>query len=71
MVLFAAHVFAPSGRGLLLGFLPWDLAYPLAWIVFATAAVFYMTNRAWRDVDEADPTPLGPNPRAGSGGDRV
>jgi hypothetical protein len=40
------------GRGgLVFGWLPWDLAYHLAWMVGATAVVWYMTLGPWPDED--------------------
>lgn len=51
-LLFIAHVWAPDGTWWVLGIFPWDLAYPLGWIGLAALTVLYMTERAWRDVDE-------------------
>ena len=31
------------------GFLPWDLAYAVFWMIAATAVVLYLTERVWRD----------------------
>jgi hypothetical protein len=31
------------------GFLPWDLAYAVAWLITAAGVVLYLTNRVWRD----------------------
>ncbi len=49
--LMVLHVTPPAGdpQWMLLGFLPWDLAYPLLWMVLATALVVYMTGPAWPD----------------------
>ncbi|MDC0716046.1 hypothetical protein [Nannocystis bainbridge] len=45
-----------AGPGpLLFGWLPWDLAYHLAWMAAGTLLVLYMTSRAiWPD-DPDDP----------------
>lgn len=40
------------GRGgVVLGWLPWDLAYHLLWMAAATAAVWYLTFKVWPDED--------------------
>jgi len=31
----------------LLGWMPWDLAYHLGWMLAATAALFYLTAKVW------------------------
>lgn len=48
----------PAGP-LVLGWLPWDLAYHLLWMAAATALVGYMTSSAiWPD-DQDPPGPEG------------
>lgn len=37
--------------GLVFGWLPWDLAYHLAWMAAATAVVWYMTLGPWTERD--------------------
>ncbi len=46
------------GDGLILGFIPYDLAYHLLWMLVAWAVVIYMTVFVWPDeqVDLADTT---------------
>lgn len=48
---------AGAAPTLVLGWLPWDLAYHLAWMACAAAAVLYMTSDAiWpEDQDPEDP----------------
>ncbi len=38
-----------AGRAepLVLGFLPWDMAYHLGWMIAAMAVIFYMTVWVW------------------------
>jgi hypothetical protein len=46
----------PLPRGVVLGFLPWDLAFHLLWMLGAACVVVYMTDRAWPDLgDDAAP----------------
>ena len=40
---------------MLLGFLPWDLAYHLWWMLAAAAAVLYMTDVVWAHPPEDEP----------------
>lgn len=51
LALLALHVDVWNhGRGgLVLGWLPWDLAYHLGWMLAAAVAVVYMTVGPWRD----------------------
>ncbi|MBZ5715195.1 hypothetical protein [Nannocystis pusilla] len=45
-----------AGPGeLLLGWLPWDLAYHLLWMAAAALLVLYMTSRAIWPEDQDDP----------------
>jgi len=49
----------PLPEGVVLGFLPWDLAFYLAWMLGAACVVVYMADRVWPDdlrVDERTPT---------------
>ena len=34
-----------------LGWMPWDLAYHVAWMLAATAAIFYLTAKVWPEAD--------------------
>lgn len=44
-----------AGPGpLVLGWLPWDLAYHLLWMAIATLLVFYMTSAAIWPEDQDD-----------------
>lgn len=47
---------------MLLGFLPWDLAYPLLWIIVATAVVVFMTGPPWPDEPPPSFQPRPPEP---------
>lgn len=51
VVLLVLHldVWNHGRAGLVLGWLPWDLAYHLAWMAAATAVVWYMTYGPWED----------------------
>jgi hypothetical protein len=56
VVLLAAHL-VPPHRGaspMIAGFLPWDLAYAVLWMIAATGAVLYLTDRVWRDEPPED-----------------
>ena len=50
-LLLATHMlrFGQEGRPLLLGWLPIDFAFRLAWVAAASAVVFWMTGRLWPD----------------------
>jgi hypothetical protein len=68
LVLVGLHLFPPSAGDphmLIAGFLPWDLAYHLAWILAAALVVIYMTGAPWPD----DPPPARQPPPSPSGGD--
>lgn len=56
-LLVLTHVvqWQPGREPMLLGFLPWDLAYHLLWMVAATVVVLYMTEVVWRHPPEDDP----------------
>lgn len=49
IVLLAAHMlrFDQGERALILGFMPIDFAYRLAWLAAASGVVFWMTGRLW------------------------
>ncbi|MCA9682758.1 MAG: hypothetical protein KC457_11215 [Myxococcales bacterium] len=49
LALLLTHMlgFGQGDRPLLLGWIPLDLAYRLAWIGVAALAVFWMTGRLW------------------------
>jgi hypothetical protein len=48
----------PLPRGLVLGFLPWDLAFHLAWMLGAACVVVHMTDRVWpHDVHRGERSP--------------
>lgn len=51
IVLTALHLahFPGALEVRVLGWMPWDLAYHLAWMLAATALVFYLTARVWPD----------------------
>lgn len=53
-VLIALHVFPPQGDTsvLIWGFLPWDLAFHIGWMVAAAGLIYATTRFAWRDVDD-------------------
>lgn len=36
------------------GFLPWDLAYAVFWMLAATGAVVWLTHRVWPDAPPGD-----------------
>lgn len=39
------------------GFLPWDLAYAVFWMIAAAGVVIYLTERVWRsDPPDGDAT---------------
>lgn len=71
VVLLVLHVDVwNQGRGdaLILGFIPYDLAYHLLWMVVAWAVVIYMTVFVWPDeeVEEVGPTsPASPREEVG------
>lgn len=48
------------------GFLPWDLAWHLGWMLAATLVVFYMTGPPWPD-EPAPPRQPPPSPAAPEG----
>jgi hypothetical protein len=50
-LLLATHMlrFGQAGRPLLLGWMPIDFAFRLAWMAAAMATVFWMTARLWPD----------------------
>lgn len=55
IVLCVLHVdFFNHGVGsvLLFGWLPFDLAYHILWMVLAAVLVFYFTHSVWRSADE-------------------
>lgn len=37
------------------GFLPWDLAYAVLWMLAAAGAVLYLTDRVWPGDGDAPP----------------
>ncbi len=39
-------------RDLLFGWLPFDLAYHIVWMIFAGVMVFHFTHYVWRSADE-------------------
>lgn len=49
VLLLAAHMlrFDQGERALVLGFMPIDFAYRLAWLAAASGVVFWMTGRLW------------------------
>lgn len=49
-LLLIGHVVqpAPGIEPVLLGWLPWDLAYHLLWMAAAAGAVLFMTDVVWR-----------------------
>jgi hypothetical protein len=57
LVLVVTHVFpwqpaSDPSSWMLLGFLPWDLAYHLLWMVAATGVVLYMTEVLWQPPED-------------------
>ncbi len=76
LVLLVLHVDVWNqgrGDGLILGFIPYDLAYHLLWMLVAWAVVIYMTIFVWPDeqVDQVDPTsPTPENKEVGGGAAR-
>ncbi len=67
VTLVVLHVVPIPGdpHWILLGFLPWDLAYPLLWLLVATIVVFFMTTRPWPDEPPPRANPLrSPTPKA-------
>ncbi len=61
VVLLVLHVDvwnAGTAPSVVFGWLPWDLAYHLAWMACATAAVFYMTSAAiWPEDQDGEDRP--------------
>ncbi len=59
VVLMVLHVVPVAGdpQWILLGFIPWDLAYPLMWMAASSLVVLYMTGPAWPDEPPPDPRP--------------
>ncbi|MEM6295217.1 MAG: hypothetical protein AAGA54_28355 [Myxococcota bacterium] len=53
LLLIALHIWAPSAAAptLVLGVLPWDLAFHLAWMAAAALLIHLAARFAWRDVD--------------------
>jgi hypothetical protein len=53
LVLLVLHLDVWNHRvgGLVFGWLPWDLAYHLAWMAAAAAVVWYMTIGPWTEDD--------------------
>ena len=49
--LIALHIGAPDRPGLVAGWVPWDLAFHLGWMIAAGLLVEIATRVAWRDVD--------------------
>ena len=56
IALLAAHMLGlgQDGRPLLLGWLPYDLAYRIAWMAGAAILVFWMTARLWPEAPTSD-----------------
>jgi hypothetical protein len=57
VVLLALHLLPPH-RGaapMIAGFLPWDLAYAVLWMLAAAGAVLYLTDRVWPGDGDAPP----------------
>lgn len=56
LVLVVVHLSPVPGdpARIIAGFLPWDLAWHLGWMLAATLVVFYMTGPPWPD----EPAPL-------------
>lgn len=52
---------ASRAEPFLLGWIPWDMAYHLAWMAAATAVVFHLTARVW-----TGRRPPGEAPRGGA-----
>ncbi len=63
--LVVLHIVPPGGdpQWMLLGFMPWDLAYHLLWMIVAAAVVLYMTGPPWPD----EPPPAFVPPASSSG----
>ncbi len=53
VLLIALHIWAPASDAptLILGILPWDLAFHLAWMAGAALLIHLAAQFAWRDVD--------------------
>jgi hypothetical protein len=53
VALLCAHMlgFGQAGRPLVLGWLPIDLAYRIAWMGMAAVVVMWMTTRLWPEAD--------------------
>lgn len=60
LALVGAHLFAPrlDTSWMLAGFLPWDIAYHLLWMLAAAVGVLFMTGPAWPE-PEAEREPEG------------
>lgn len=57
VVLLVTHVvqWRPGLEPMVLGFMPWDLAYHLIWMVAAAAVIFWWTTVDWDDPSEDPP----------------
>jgi hypothetical protein len=56
VALFVLHLDfwnADRSEPFLLGWIPFDLAYHLAWMAAATAVLWYLTARVWQDSPRA------------------
>ncbi len=59
VVLLVAHLWPPyrGASPMIAGFLPWDLAYAVFWMIAAAGVVIYLTERVWRsDPPDGDAT---------------
>jgi len=57
--MLALHVWPIAGdpAWVLWGWVPWDLAYALLWMLGAAALVLFMTGPAWPDEPTPEPQP--------------
>ena len=67
LLLVALHVLPTPGdpQWVLLGFVPWDLAWHLLWMLAALGVVLFMTGPPWPD--EPPPERQPPVSRGGGG----
>ena len=56
VALLIAHMFSveQGERALVLGWIPVDMAYRVAWMICAAGVVAWMTTRLWPEVPDQD-----------------
>jgi hypothetical protein len=51
LALVLLHLWHFPGAVAVPGWMPWDLAYHLLWMLAATGAIFYLTAKVWPEAD--------------------